>query len=149
MSVKKIYVIIGTTGEYEDKYERIIKAFTDITKAEKHLEELVFVLVFASSSNNHIYFFNTHTSPSPIFLIHNIRTVAHYRTNKVRPRLLHRHIHHRNNVVLLSMGIGYQCKDKYLSHNRNNHSLLVSYATSFSPSPAAKFLIFSTISFHR
>lgn len=40
MSVKKIYVIIGTTGEYEDKYERIIKAFTDITKAEKHLEEL-------------------------------------------------------------------------------------------------------------
>jgi hypothetical protein len=36
----KVYIIQGSVGDYEDRYEFIEKAFIDKQKAEKHLEQL-------------------------------------------------------------------------------------------------------------
>lgn len=40
MSVKKIYLIIETSGAYGDRLEKVVKAFTDPKKAEACVTEL-------------------------------------------------------------------------------------------------------------
>jgi len=37
MKTKKIYVVIGSTGEYSDRMEWLVKAFTSEKKAMKHV----------------------------------------------------------------------------------------------------------------
>lgn len=38
--ISKIYLVISCSGQYEEYYEKVEKAFKDVKKAEKYMDEL-------------------------------------------------------------------------------------------------------------